>query len=106
VRFAAQHAAALGGVARTLGFRFGPHVNAAVPLLAGKCAGTADASDDEEAELREAALHALANIVQFCPEVCAALLFPLTQALSLLRAAAAKHARPALAQATGRHATC
>ena len=67
----AAHAAvaALGGCSKALGFRFGPFVERAVPLLVRRC----EDAGDEDGDAKEGCLLALTNIVQFCSEVRAAL---------------------------------
>lgn len=54
---------AVGGLARAAGYRFGPHLQKAVPLLSGFCA---DAREGDE-ELHEYGLQALEACVLRCP---------------------------------------
>ena len=49
-----------------LGFRFGPYVEHAVPLLQERCAAS---GEDESGTGKEGCLLALTSIVQFCTEV-------------------------------------
>lgn len=58
--------------AKALGFRFGPYIGTVLPMVTERCtaaSATMDADSGLGVEEKEAALHAITALVQFCSEV-------------------------------------
>lgn len=58
--------------AKALGFRFGPYIGTMLPMVMERCkaaSATVDADNSLGVEEKEAALHAIGALVQFCSEV-------------------------------------
>lgn len=61
---------AVAACAKALGFRFGPYVSTVVPLVMERCTAASQQADSTSgAEEKEAALHAVTAVVQYCAEV-------------------------------------
>ena len=62
---------AVAACAKALGFRFGPYVAAVLPLVMERCRAASQQADGSTgAEEKEAALHTITAVVQYCAEVC------------------------------------
>jgi hypothetical protein len=61
---------AVAACAKALGFRFGPYVATVLPLVMERCrAASEQAESSSGAEEKEAALHTITAVVQYCSEV-------------------------------------
>jgi hypothetical protein len=61
---------AVAACAKALGFRFGPYVATVLPLVMERCRAASEQADSSSgAEEKEAALHAITAVVQYCAEV-------------------------------------